>query len=153
MEFQDLVIALSDETHYTRREIRRILRVFAKVVREGLSDGLDVKIPGLGRFENVPSAARSGRNASTGERFVIPPSRRVKFVPCDKLRVGVKESVDLFKEESLARRFGLPRKEKKRGEVRSRDRPQEGPEGEEGGSRKHGSASRHQRASRSRQGD
>jgi DNA-binding protein HU-beta len=135
MEFQDLVVALSEETRYTRREVRTILRAFAKVVREGLSDGLDVKIPGLGRFENVHAAARSGRNATTGERVPIPPSRRVRFVPCDALRDGVKRSFDLFKEESLSKRFGLPRKERPRGKVRSRDRPKQGAQREEGRSR------------------
>jgi DNA-binding protein HU-beta len=137
MEFQELVSVLADESSYTRREIRAILRLFSQAVREALADGRDVQVWGLGRFLNLPAKERSGRNPHTGERVRIPATRRVKFDPAKELRASVKASSDLFNTGvSLEQRYGLPRKRKemKRGKVRSRDRPEQGPEGKEGGS-------------------
>jgi DNA-binding protein HU-beta len=132
MEFQELVTVLSRETKYTKREIRRILLLFADIVGRALEEGRDIQVYNLGRFKNLESGARSGRHPVTGERIPIPPSRRIKFDPIPMLRERVKKSADLFKKESLETRYGLPRKEKQHGKVRSGNRPRQGTKREEG---------------------
>lgn len=135
MEYQELITNLAADTKYTRREIRKILQMLAQHVRAALKDGRDVHVYGLGKFMNLPSAARVGRHPITGDRIDIPATRRVRFIPADDLKTSVQASDVLFKEENLELKYGLPRKEKKRGQVRSRDRPKEGAQGKEGRSR------------------
>jgi len=134
MEFQELVTVLSRETRYTKREIRRILLLFADVVGRALEEGRDIQVYNLGRFKNLESGARSGRHPVTGERIPIPPSRRVKFEPIPTLRERVKNSVTIFRKESLETRYGLPKKEKQHGKIRSGHRPKQDPKGKESGS-------------------
>jgi nucleoid DNA-binding protein len=136
MEYQELISVLSDETKYTRREIRKILRLFAKHVRKALGDGRDVHIYGLGKLQNCPAKARVARDPRTNgaKPMIVPATRRVRFIPSDDLKAIVQASITLFKEENLELRFGLPRKEKRHGKVRSRDRSEEGTQGKEGGS-------------------
>ena len=137
MELNELIISVADETQYTRREIRTILRAIVKHITDGLASGVNVRIPKLGRFENLYAAPRSGRNRATGERFVIPASRRIKFVPTAQLRKRVKLSASLFETEEPATLYGLSEKgEEDDGEVRSRDRPEEGPQRKEGWGRR-----------------
>lgn len=135
MQWQELVSALSDETKYTRREVRSLLRTLSEIIVDNLSQGRDVQVLGLGWFLNVPAAPRSGRHPVTGERIPIPASRRVKFDPTDEVRAGVKASADLFIVESPEKRFGLSTTEEDHGKVRSPDRQGQGPPGKEGRSR------------------
>jgi len=110
MEYQELITAISERSNYTPREIRQILRLFAEITTDALSQGLDVQMQRLGRFKNVVSGRRSGRDSATGKRFSIPPARRVKFEPTKHLRAQVKASVRLFNKESLEVKYGLPKR-------------------------------------------
>lgn len=51
----------------------------AAVVREALSRGEEVIVPGVGKLAAQCSAARPGRNPRTGEAFVVPARTRVKL--------------------------------------------------------------------------
>lgn len=110
MEYQELITVISERSNYTPREIRQILRLFAEITTDALSQGLDVQVQRLGRFKNVASGRRSGRDSATGKRFAIPPARRVKFEPTKPLRSRVKASMRLFDKESLATKYGLPKR-------------------------------------------
>lgn len=122
MEFQELVESLSKQTSYTRREIRYVLYLLIEIIRDNLTNGRDTQIRKLGKFKNVPAGQRAVRNQYTGERYMLPPSRRIKFEPIQELRERVKDSEKLFRKESLEARFGLPKKEKGNGKVRRRNR-------------------------------
>jgi DNA-binding protein HU-beta len=137
MLYQDLIGAISDETKYTRREIRKILRVMARIMREELSSGRDVQIYGVGKWHNKPAAPKEARNARTGERIRLPARRRVKFTPCEALSEGVRASVVVFHDVDLQAKFGLKKKKEKKepdhGKVWRRYRSEESSQGEEGG--------------------
>lgn len=146
MEFREVIIAVADETRYTRKEIRRILRVLARVTQEELAAGRDVQLRGIGKFKNVQGKARKGRNKFTGAPIDIPPMRRLKYRPSDQIIDALIKSESVFKEEGLEKRFGLEparpvenrtrtilRGRRVHGKVRSGDRPEQGTEGKEGG--------------------
>lgn len=135
MEFQELVETLSTQSRYTRREIRQIVLLLIEIIRDNLAHGRDTQLRKLGKFRNVPAGVKCVRNKYTGERRLLPPSRRVKFEPTQELKELVRSSESLFKQESLESRFGLPKKEDKHGKVRRRDRPRQGPKRKEGRSR------------------
>lgn len=136
MEYQELVTVLADKSNYTRREVRNILRLLVDVIRDAIENGRDVRIRALGRFANVETGPKVGRHPGTLEVMHIPATRKVKFDPTKEFKRKVKESVHLFRKESLETKYGLPRKEKPHGEVCSGNRPQQGAERKEGRGRR-----------------
>lgn len=153
MEFQELVCLIADETTYTRREIRNIMRFLVKVIRKALGEGRDIHLPELGYLRNIKQAARRGRNKLTGLMIDVPETRRLRFIPCPGLRKEVKASQALFAKPDLAQRFGLTPKEKDNGEVRSGDRPEESTKRKKRRRGRKRSPSKHKRAARSVEGD
>jgi nucleoid DNA-binding protein len=107
MEFQELICLVSEETTYTRREIRNIMRVLVKIIRKALGEGRDIHLQELGYLRNVRQAPRKGRNKTMGKIVDVPETRRLRFCPCPVLRKEVRASQVLFAEEDLAKRFGL----------------------------------------------
>jgi len=135
MELMDIVCEVSKRTRYTRREIRKILRVAASIVKEELSHGRNVSWRGMGRFENVYRKACIARDPRTHGKTTmhVPPGRRFRFVPCKEIVALVKKSKEHFQQTKPEERY-LP-KEKRHGKVRSGDRPQEGRERKDSGGR------------------
>lgn len=131
MTYMQLITRLSDDTKYTRRELRAILRHTAKIITEALSGGQRVQWDAVGAFINVPEGAHHVRNYKTGERYWTKPRRKVKFKPCDILRNKVRRSVELFQDTEASEQY-LPKKEHS-GKIRSGDRPKESGTGEAGG--------------------
>jgi len=62
--------------------------VFA-IISETLAKGESVIITDFGKFEAVPTKARTGRNPKTGEPVKIPAKKVIKFRPGK----GLKEQV------------------------------------------------------------
>ena len=150
MEYQELITTIAERSSYTPREIRHILRLFTEIAGDALAAGLDVQIRHLGKFKNVVAGRKSGRNPTTGERFPVPPSRRIKFEPAKRLRARVKASLSLFNKESLEEKYGLPKKEEHSGEIRSTDRSEQSAKRKESGRGRQGSTPKHQHTARSR---
>lgn len=57
----------------------------------GLNEHGKVTVRGFGSFTVVERKARSGRNATTGERIEIPARMAVKFRPSKALRAMVND--------------------------------------------------------------
>lgn len=150
MDHRSLVYEIAERTKYTRKEVSIILRLVAKVVREELIDGRDQAIRGLGLFVNAPFGRRIGGDPRTGERIVIPPSRRVRFKPTIRLLRAVKNSITIFQDVDLEKRY-LP-EGTKHGKVRSRDRSEEGRAGKDRRKDSSSRESERERAHRSRKG-
>jgi len=125
MTFDELVVTMAAESRYTRREIRKLMRLLAFVIKESVKEGRDVHLYGVGTFVSKLDGVRYGRNSSTGEKLTIPPKRRLRFVPAVELKKAALKAPTFA--DDLAERFGL-KKEKEDGKVRSGDRPQEGAE-------------------------
>jgi len=132
MEYQEFIEVLAEKSRYTKREIRKMLRLITATIQDAMGRGRDVHIVGLGKFKNVGTGFMRGRNRYTGQPVIIPPRRRVRFSPAVALREIVLKSEIVFREETnLMKKFGLE-KGSKHGEVRGPDRPEEGPKGKAG---------------------
>lgn len=66
---------------------RRQVDLMVGLIASALRDGASVHLKSLGKFSVIPAAERAGRNLKTGEPYVIPAGRRVKFKP-SKLVLG-----------------------------------------------------------------
>lgn len=56
------------------------------VVREALTAGQDVRLPGVGVLKVSAAAARMGRNPQTGEAIEIPAHNRLRFSLASELK-------------------------------------------------------------------
>lgn len=123
MTYSELVTKVSEETNYTKREVRKLLRIVAATIHNALTGGQNVKWNTVGTFFNVPAAPHSVRNYKTGERYWTKARRRIRFKPCTTLKFGVRNSVILFQEPDVINQY-LP-KENADGKICSSDRPKE----------------------------
>ena len=107
MTHNELIARLADDTKYTRMEIRHLLNTFSKIVQETLMTGRDVQLWGLGTFVNAPAAARPVMDPRTKQQFIRPATRRLKFVPAQKMRYRIKETQKFFEPINTKKRFGI----------------------------------------------
>ncbi|CAB4131720.1 HimA Bacterial nucleoid DNA-binding protein [uncultured Caudovirales phage] len=124
MTYTQLVAKISEETNYTKREVRKLLRTVAMTIRGSLTSGQNVQWSNVGTFYNVPEGAHHVRNYKTGERYFTKPRRKIRFKPCTDLKYEVRRSVVLFQEANTINQY-LPMEDIDDGKVRSGNRPKE----------------------------
>jgi integration host factor subunit beta len=79
----DLVIALSDRTHLTRRDAAVAIETIIFSITRALATRTDpgVELRGLGSFRIRERGPRRGRNPKTGAPVAVPAKRVVMFTP------------------------------------------------------------------------
>ena len=75
----------------SRRESSEIVEFFFETVKDKLSNGEGVKIPGFGSFRFQKRKSRKGRNPATGDSIVISNRTVVTFKPSRFLRDSINE--------------------------------------------------------------
>lgn len=120
MTYLQLISQLSEDTKYTKREIRAILRQMTKIVTDALVGGQKVHLMGIGSLSSAPDHIYCVRNYKTGERYWTKPRRRIKFKPCTPIRNKVRQSIALFQEPDTTEQY-LPKEEHRNGKIRRGD--------------------------------
>lgn len=90
MTKKELVSALAEKTEETKVKAAGMLDALIEVISETLSNGEEVAIAGLGKFEVRERAAREGRNPQTGEAITIAASKVPAFKASKTLKDAVK---------------------------------------------------------------
>ena len=90
MTKKELVSAMAEKTEQTKVKTAEMLDALIEVVSETLSNGEEVAIAGLGKFEVRERAARNGRNPQTGETITIAASKVPVFKASKTLKNTVK---------------------------------------------------------------
>lgn len=90
MTKKELVAAMAEKTEQTKKDTEVMLNALIDVVTEALTDGEEVAIAGLGKFEVRERAARSGRNPQTGEAIEIAACKVPAFKAAKALKDAVK---------------------------------------------------------------
>ena len=86
MTNHDLVDKIAVEVGLAKIQARSIVDAVFAAIGEAASKGDDVSIPGFGKFKVRATAAREGRNPSTGAAIQIAASRKVGFTPAKALK-------------------------------------------------------------------
>ena len=86
----ELVASLAAATGESQATVSRVLDSLFATVSEAVAAGKKVSIPGWLSFEQVATAARTGRNPQTGAEIKIPAGKRVKVTAGSKLKAAVK---------------------------------------------------------------
>lgn len=92
MNKKELVTAIAEKAEIKKVDAEVALNAIVEVISNELSNGGEVALSGLGKFEVRERAARSGRNPQTGEAISIPATKVVGFKAAKALKDAVKNS-------------------------------------------------------------
>lgn len=65
-------------------DVKKVIDIFIRGVREGLERDGKVVLSGLGTFHLKTRPPIKGRNPKTGEEVLVPPRKYVKFIPSEE---------------------------------------------------------------------
>jgi len=65
---------------------RKAVEAVCAIIVEAAKKGEEVNLPSFGKFKVKESAARQGRNPSTGEPIAIAASRKLGFSPAKQVK-------------------------------------------------------------------
>ena len=86
---KDLVAALAEQHHLSKRTSQKMLDDLIGMITKHLKKGERVKITGLGILQVRKRAARMGRNPATGEAIKIKASKKVAFRATKQLKMAI----------------------------------------------------------------
>ena len=86
----ELVASIASATGESQATVGRVVDGLFSAVSEAVAKGEKVTIPGFLSFEQVATAARTGRNPQTGAEIKIAAGKRVKVTAGSKLKASVK---------------------------------------------------------------
>lgn len=90
MNKQAIIDKVHDQLGGTKADAERVVDTVIDSITEGLKNGEEVSLAGLGIFSTKMRPARQGRNPRTGESIQIPAMRVPKFRPAKALKDAVK---------------------------------------------------------------
>lgn len=82
----DLINRVSKASGFTKKDTGIAVNATIDEIVNILADGYELNIIGFGKFVVVDTVERTGTHPVTGEKFVVPPSRLVKFRPSKELK-------------------------------------------------------------------
>ena len=85
----ELVASIASATGQSQSTVSGVLDALFSTVSENVAKGEKVSIPGWIAFEQVDTAARTGRNPQTGEEIQIAASTSVGFKAAAQLKRAV----------------------------------------------------------------
>lgn len=79
MNKSQLVEAIASQANLSKADAERALNAFIETVVKNVKKGNKVAVAGLGSFEKVKRAARTGINPATGAKLKIKAKNAPKF--------------------------------------------------------------------------
>jgi len=82
-ELSDTVAAALD---VSKADARKAVDAVFAAIADAASNGDDISVNGFGKFKVKATAAREGRNPSTGESIQIKASKKLGFAPAKAIK-------------------------------------------------------------------
>ena len=79
MNNSDLADSLASANNITKADARKLVDGVFAAIADAAAKGEEVSLNGFGKFKVKESAAREGRNPSTGETIQIAASKKLTF--------------------------------------------------------------------------
>ena len=86
----ELANIIAEQTKSTKKAAKETIQIVLDTLTESLVEGKEVRLSGVGIFSVQDTAERNGLNPSTGEKIVIPASKRVAFKTSKTLKDAVR---------------------------------------------------------------
>lgn len=93
MQFNELIKALSEKTHYSQRDIKKVLEALSEIITEQLRAGGKVALHrSLGTFKVETKAEKTAKNNLQGGEMTAVPTHKK---PIFKISQTLKDAVNL----------------------------------------------------------
>lgn len=79
MNRTELVNAMAEKAHTSKRDAEIFLRTFIDIVEHEIAEGHEVKLVGFGTFEPREIVAHEGKHPRTGEKITMPATKTPVF--------------------------------------------------------------------------
>lgn len=89
MNKAELIATLAEQEGMSKAAAGRAVETLIEAIQGAVAKGDDVTLTGFGRFVAKNTAARKGRNPSTGAEITIPAKRVPRFIPGATFRAAV----------------------------------------------------------------
>ena len=86
MNTADLAAKIADQNSLSKSQAKTIVDELLKEIVAAASSGVEVSLPGFGKFKVRETAAREGRNPSTREIIKIAASKKLSFTPAKAVK-------------------------------------------------------------------
>jgi DNA-binding protein HU-beta len=86
MNAGELIAKVAEQSSLTKTQAKAVVDELFKEIMAAASSGQEIFLPGFGKFKVKETAAREGRNPSTGEVIQIPASRKLSFTPAKAVK-------------------------------------------------------------------
>jgi DNA-binding protein HU-beta len=86
MNNAELAERIAEANELTKADARKIVDAVFAAIADAAAAGEEVALNGFGKFKVKDSAAREGRNPSTGETIQIAASKKLGFTPAKAVK-------------------------------------------------------------------
>lgn len=86
MNITELAERVATEQSLDKRQARKVIEATLKAVVEAAKDGVEVALPGFGKFKVQNRPEREGRNPATGATMTLAASRKLAFLPAKAVK-------------------------------------------------------------------
>ena len=86
MNNSDLADTLASAHNITKADARKLVDGVFAAIADAAAKGEEISLTGFGKFKVKESAAREGRNPSTGATIQIAASKKLGFTPAKAVK-------------------------------------------------------------------
>ena len=86
MNNSDLVEKIAASNDLSKGDAKSVVDAVFAAIADAAAAGEEISLNGFGKFKVKDSAAREGRNPSTGETIQIAASKKMGFTPAKALK-------------------------------------------------------------------
>ena len=86
MNSADLATQIAETLGMSKADAKKIVDQVFAAIADAAAKGDEVSLPGFGKFKVKASAAREGRNPSTGATIKIAASKKLGFTPAKAIK-------------------------------------------------------------------
>ena len=86
MNTSELIDAVAAANSITKADAKKVVETVFEVIAGATAKGDEVSVNGFGKFKVKESAAREGRNPSTGATISIAASKKLGFSPAKAIK-------------------------------------------------------------------
>ncbi len=81
--------AVAVDTGFSEKDVEKIIVATFQNIIKSLQNDYDVILRNIGRFKVYTTKTKKARNLRTGREIIVPPRKKIKFIPAVKFRKDI----------------------------------------------------------------
>lgn len=90
MNKTEFIAEVADNGRMSKNDASTAVNLVLDTIVSALNDGVDVSLPGFGKFYVTDVAERTARNPQTGGEMVVPAHRAPKFKYASNVKADIR---------------------------------------------------------------